>query len=173
MISIVNDRSIFCLNKVITTLLRNICQASEVEYDIKRCQKSFVTSLTNNRYLVFKCPTYDCFLLLSLLSFLTFCRQQQATFNIVRFSSIFNRLFSVRSYLASIDEETGCPFNSGHVCETCAEDQNRLGCYCELENNDEIVTANIFTPCPSGEMLIRKNNRIVFHALKPDFLSYY
>jgi hypothetical protein len=36
------------------------------------------------------------------------------------------------------------------VCETCAEDQNRLGCYCELDSGDEIVTASIFTPCPSG-----------------------
>ncbi|CAF0800802.1 unnamed protein product [Rotaria sordida] len=48
----------------------------------------------------------------------------------------------------NIDEETGCPLNVNHVCEICAVDQNRLGCYCELSNGDEIVTANILTPCP-------------------------
>jgi hypothetical protein len=42
--------------------------------------------------------------------------------------------------------------NVKHVCETCAEDQNRYGCYCELESGDPIVTANIFTPCPAGKL---------------------
>lgn len=47
----------------------------------------------------------------------------------------------------NIDEETGCPLNVPHVCEYCAEDQNRLGCYCETDSGDFIVTANVFTPC--------------------------
>ncbi|UJR16139.1 hypothetical protein I4U23_003050 [Adineta vaga] len=49
----------------------------------------------------------------------------------------------------NIDEDTGCPLNVNHVCDLCAADQNRLGCYCELESGDEIVTASIFTPCPA------------------------
>lgn len=42
------------------------------------------------------------------------------------------------------DDTTGCPLNVDHVCAYCAKDNNRLGCYCE---DDEIITANIFTPC--------------------------
>ncbi|CAF1083657.1 unnamed protein product [Adineta steineri] len=48
----------------------------------------------------------------------------------------------------NIDEDTGCPINVQHVCQYCAEDQNHLGCYCELAGGDEIVTASVFTPCP-------------------------
>lgn len=51
----------------------------------------------------------------------------------------------------NIDEETGCPLNLAHVCEYCAEDQNRLGCYCETSAGDPFVTANVFTPCRSGK----------------------
>ncbi len=58
--------------------------------------------------------------------------------------------------LANIDEDTGCPLNVDHVCATCAEDQNRLGCYCELASGDPIVTASVFTPCPAG----KNTNRI-------------
>jgi len=49
----------------------------------------------------------------------------------------------------NIDEDTGCPIGVAHVCDFCAVDQNRLGCYCELPNGDELVTTNIFTACPS------------------------
>jgi Notch-like protein len=49
----------------------------------------------------------------------------------------------------NIDEDTGCPVNVAHVCNTCAEDQNRLGCYCETDDGDAIVTATVFTPCPA------------------------
>lgn len=51
-------------------------------------------------------------------------------------------------FIANIDEDTGCPTNIEHVCEICAEDRNRLGCYCELDDGTEIITASIFTRCP-------------------------
>ncbi len=63
-------------------------------------------------------------------------------------------------FLANIDETTNCPLNVNHVCQFCAEDQTRYGCYCESPNGDSIVTASIFTPCPSGKLKtnkIRKN----------------
>jgi len=59
-------------------------------------------------------------------------------------------------FLANIDEDTNCPLNVAHVCTTCAEDQNRLGCFCDSGNGDGIVTASIFTPCPTG----KNTNRI-------------
>ncbi|CAF1017693.1 unnamed protein product [Adineta ricciae] len=49
----------------------------------------------------------------------------------------------------NIDEDTGCPLNVDHECNLCATDQNRFGCYCELDDGDAIVTANVFTPCPA------------------------
>lgn len=49
----------------------------------------------------------------------------------------------------NIDEETGCPLNVNHACQTCTEDQNRFGCYCENSAGDGFVTANIFTVCPT------------------------
>ncbi len=58
--------------------------------------------------------------------------------------------------LANIDEGTGCPSNVENKCTLCAEDQNRLGCYCELPSGDPIITASIFTPCPAG----KNTNRI-------------
>jgi hypothetical protein len=58
-------------------------------------------------------------------------------------------------FLANIDEDTGCPIGVDTVCEICAEDRNRLGCYCELDGGDEIVTASVFTPCPAGKNMNR------------------
>ncbi len=58
--------------------------------------------------------------------------------------------------LANIDENTNCPLNVNHECKiACAEDQNHLGCYCTLADGSEIVTANIFTPCPAGKIRSR------------------
>jgi hypothetical protein len=54
---------------------------------------------------------------------------------------------------ANIDENTGCPIGVSHVCRSCAEDQARLGCYCELTTGDVLVTADIFTQCPTGRSL--------------------
>jgi hypothetical protein len=62
--------------------------------------------------------------------------------------------------LANLDEDTNCPLNVNHECKSCAEDQNRYGCYCELDTGDAIVTANIFTPCPAGKS--NKSNRKIY-----------
>lgn len=55
--------------------------------------------------------------------------------------------------------------NVDHQCSFCAEDRNRLGCYCEIE---EIITASIFTPCPSS-----KNINRVFKTTKTKFFLFF
>ena len=82
------------------------------------------------------CSTYSC--------------RSDATCVLVR-SSFFTAISIDRSlFLVDIDENTGCPLNVSHACAKCARDQNRWGCYCELDSNDELITASIFTPCPTG-----------------------
>lgn len=66
----------------------------------------------------------------------------------------WNEFTGMICLLANIDEDTGCPIGVAHVCEFCAVDQNRLGCYCELPNGDELVTTNIFTACPSRNIIL-------------------
>ena len=52
--------------------------------------------------------------------------------------------------IVNTDEETGCPVDIDHVCETCTKERNRWGCYCELDDGDGFVTTNLLTPCPDG-----------------------
>ena len=58
----------------------------------------------------------------------------------------------MKSTVEKLDEETGCPLSIEHVCQICTKDQNRWGCYCELDDGDELVTANLFTRCPAGQI---------------------
>ncbi|CAF2185083.1 unnamed protein product [Rotaria magnacalcarata] len=58
----------------------------------------------------------------------------------------------------NLDEDTGCPLNVDHVCTACAEDRNRLGCYCELPDGTELITASVYTPCPAVEVDPCQNN---------------
>ncbi len=64
-------------------------------------------------------------------------------------------------FLANLDEDTNCPLNVNHVCTTCAEEQNRYGCYCETAT-EALVTASIFTRCPAGK--IYELNSIILYV---------